>query len=133
MTGEIIIGFAREVEPYHLEFSLQGLPKILSNGSHSNWRVVHALKKKWKQAVRVAVANLEPKAPLTKAKLTLIRHSSKESDFDGLVISFKPIIDGLKEAGVILDDKTSVIGQPSYSWQKAKMKQGKITVIVEEI
>ena len=118
---------------YRLEFEIAGLPKILSNGSHSHWRVVHSLKKKWKDLVRLHIGNRAPSKPLEKAKLTLTRHSSKEADFDGLVISFKPVIDSLTECGVILDDKSSVIGQPSYRWEKAKMKQGKISVVVEEV
>jgi Holliday junction resolvase RusA-like endonuclease len=118
---------------YRLEFEIKALPKILSNGSHSHWRVVHSIKRQWKNLVALAVGYKKPAQPLAKARLTLIRHSSKEPDFDNLAISFKPIIDGLKECGVIADDKTSNIGQANYQWKKAKMKEGRITVIVESV
>lgn len=75
----------------------------------------------------------QPAAPLEKAKLTLERHSSVEPDFDGLVSSFKFIIDGLVDCGVLIGDKTSVIGRPDYQWVKASPKKGKIVVIVEEL
>lgn len=70
---------------------------------------------------------------MAKAKLTLTRYSSKEPDFDGLCSSFKNVIDGLVEAGVIIDDKMSVIGQPTYAWVKCPPKKGKIKVVVEEL
>lgn len=122
------------LQPYRLEFELYGLPKIISNASRNGWRGLWAEKKKWKRAVFERVSFYAfTRDPLTSAKLTLTRHSSKEPDFDGLVSSFKAVIDGLKEAGIIADDKMSIIGQPQYRWQKAKMKQGKISVAVEEI
>jgi hypothetical protein len=50
-----------------------------------------------------------------------------------LVSSFKPIIDGLKKAGVIEDDKPSVIGQPEYSLVKSARNDGYVKIIVESV
>lgn len=86
----------------------------------------------WRQKVVVFVGLKRPQSPLPKARLTLIRHSSQEPDHDGLVASFKSISDGLIDAGVIVNDKPSNIGQPTYMWQKARMKEGHIVVKVEE-
>lgn len=119
---------------YSLEFTIQGLPKVLSNMKRNGWRGVWAEKKKWKGLVRdMVILKGGPKQPLEKAKLTLTRHSSKPCDFDGIVSSFKGVIDGLTEAGVIVDDNMEVIGQPQFLWAKAPMKQGKITVKIEEV
>lgn len=74
-----------------------------------------------------------PPRPLTKAKLTLIRHSSRCPDYDGLVVSFKPVVDALKKCGIIADDSMSVIGKPTYEWKKIGVREGKIAVIVDEI
>lgn len=126
---------------YTLEFSIQGLPKNVTNNM-VHWRKKHAEAKKWKLFVIAEVRRHLMRAPdlkdyrrpkLERAKLTLTRHSSSEPDFDGLVASFKHVIDGLVEAGVIANDKTSNIGQPNYVWVKAKPKQGFITVKVEEV
>lgn len=43
---------------------------------------------------------------------------------DGLVSGFKHVIDGLVVAGVIVDDKPSVIGQSQYRWTYRPSKQG---------
>lgn len=133
MTGEHIRSFARDKKLYVLEFEILALPQITSNGRHGHWRAIHAARKRWKEAVLSSVMWRQPEKPLAKAKLTLTRHSSRECDFDNLVISFKPVIDGLKEARVILDDKSSVIGQSEYRWEKAKIREGKITIRVEEV
>lgn len=117
---------------YRLEFTLQGLPK-LANGSYGHWRVRAAAAKAWKQRSFATAWPDRPPQPLKKAKVTLIRHSSSEPDFDGLVSSFKNVLDGLKQARVIEDDRGSVIGQPSYQWAKSAPKKGFVTVIVESI
>ena len=81
----------------------------------------------------MARSNGLPPKPLKQASITLTRFSSVEPDYDNLVISFKPIIDGLRDAGVIVDDKFSVIGRPSYEWQKSPRNQGRIRVEVASI
>lgn len=119
---------------YKLEFSLSGLPKR-TNNNHSTWKARMAEARKWKGAVYVAVgAPLRPLKPLQLCRLTLIRHSSVEPDFDGLCSSFKHVIDGLIHAQVIANDKTSnfVDGRPEYIWKKAPRNKGFITVKVEE-
>lgn len=119
------------------EFEIQGLPKIVLN-SRGHWRKKHRENTKWKVLVISSIASLRlneqerAALPLKRASLCLTRYSSNEPDFDGLVSSFKHVIDGLKEAGVIVDDKMSVIGQPKYFWLYAKPKQGKIKVRIEK-
>jgi hypothetical protein len=77
--------------------------------------------------------NGKPRQPLQKATITLTRFSSNEPDFEGLVSSFKPVLDGLIEAGVILDDHPSVIGQPVYLWERCKAGSGKIRIQVRSV
>ena len=115
-----------------IHLQLKGLPKRTNNMA-SNWRARMAEARKWKEAVYVAALQSEWKAgkPLINPRLTLIRHSSKECDFDGLVSSFKHVIDGLTKVGMITDDKISVIGVPTYIWRKSKPKQGMIEIFIE--
>lgn len=68
---------------------------------------------------------------LHRALLTLTRYSSSEPDFDGLVSGFKHVLDGLVDAGVIVNDKPSVIGSPSYLWRREKPGLGYITVRID--
>lgn len=118
---------------YTLEFELPGLPPM-TNNFRGHWTKSARLIKGWRQSTVCQVrAKISARlaAPLTKATVTLTRHSCSEPDFDGLVSGFKPILDGLVDAGVIANDKPSVIGQPRYLWQRVGRGQGFITVRVE--
>jgi len=116
---------------YTLEFELSGLPKTTNSGGRAHWAVKVKEARTWKSAVLFSIGTVLPPAPLKKAKLTLTRCSAIEPDFDGLVSSFKHVVDGLVLANVIENDKPSVIGQPEYRWEKAKPKQGKVRIKVE--
>lgn len=71
--------------------------------------------------------------PCQRAHVTLTRGSSREPDFEALVVSFKPVVDALVRAGVIQDDNPKVIGQPTYKWEPAGRGKGFIRVKVESI
>lgn len=117
---------------YTLEFKLAGLPKMSNQLLRGHWRAKHGHAVKWKAyAIGEIERNGKPARPLQKATLSLTRHSSHEPDFDGLVSSFKHIIDALVTSEVIENDKQSIIGQPTYLWKKAPPGKGFITVKVE--
>lgn len=116
---------------YSLELTLPGLPKP-TNRQNVHWRVRQKHNKLWKQRVFAAAWPFKPPEPLKAARVTIVRHSSVCPDFDGMVSAGKHLIDGLKQAGIIVDDKMSVIGQPTYEWVKAPPKKGFITIKVEE-
>lgn len=118
---------------YTLEFKLPGLPKM-TNKLRVHWRVKQKHATLWKSIALTEVArNQRPARPLKRAMVTCTRHSSVEPDFDGLVSSFKHIIDALVLAEVIENDKPSVIGQPTYLWRKAPPGKGFVTVKVEGV
>lgn len=119
------------MQRYTLAFELLGLPPTLNSRGH--WRVKAKLTKRWRLMAALTAKASRPAAPLSKARVTLTRFSSNEPDFDNLAGSFKPILDGLKSAGIILDDKRSVIGRPTYNWEHAPRGSGKVRVEVEEI
>lgn len=115
------------------EFEILGLPKMRNQMSY-NWRAAQAEAKKWKKLTSIKCLQLGIQdINLSKAKLTLTRCSIKECDFDGLVSGFKHVLDGLVESKVIVDDRMSVIGQPTFKWEKASPKQGKIRIRIERI
>lgn len=118
-----------------LEFEIPGLPKM-TNGLRVHWRAIQKERKTWKERVAIAVAFEQKRAArpfitLSHAKVTLTRFSARPPDYDGLVSSFKAILDGLVEAQVIIDDNVTVIGQPIYLWAKAPPSKGKIKVRIE--
>ncbi len=101
-----------------------------TKGQH--FRVYMQHRDEWKAKVNASIAGKLPQEPLKRASLTLVRYSSIEPDFDGLVSSFKAILDALK-GRVIEDDRPSCIGSPICKWEKTAPKQGRVKVIVEEI
>ena len=117
---------------YELRIKVKGLPKNTNQQNNNNWRAAYAEKKKWKERVIAHCLGLEPQQPLMQARVHCIRHSSRQGDFDGLVSSFKHCIDALVLSGIIIDDKPSVIGVPTYEWKRAPQKQGYIELIVTE-
>jgi hypothetical protein len=116
---------------YRLEFTLDGLPKMTNRGVGKHFRVYMNHRDAWAHKVIFATVGKLPPKPLQKAKLTLVRCSSTEPDFDGLVSSFKAILDALK-GRAIADDRPSCIGSPTFLWEKAKRGRGMVKVIVEE-
>jgi len=118
---------------YQIEFTIPGLPKTFNALNRKHWSIKAAEAKNWKMLVVFHVGRNKPKAPLMKAKVTLTRYSCAEIDGDGLTSSFKHVLDGLTLAGVIYDDKMSIIGMPTYIHEKAKRKDGRISVKVEEL
>lgn len=54
-------------------------------------------------------------------------------DYDNLVYSFKPVIDGLKNCGVIKNDDMLTIVDRKYFWTKVPEKMKHITIEVEEV
>jgi Holliday junction resolvase RusA-like endonuclease len=117
---------------YRLEIELPGLPKN-PNGSHGHWRTAHGIRKTWRNAACLVAKTKAPPLPLSKCRLECTRFSTSSSDYDNLVASFKPLIDGLKDAGIIKDDNQNCIIERKYTCEKAKPKQGKVRIIVEEI
>lgn len=112
-----------------IEYVIPGLPKLMSN-ARMHWRAKHAELGRWKSVTRnTALMGKLPPSPLTKAHLILTRYApGVQPDFDNLVSSWKGVIDGLVEAGVIADDKPSVIGSPEFYWERANSKEKRIKI-----
>lgn len=115
---------------YRIGFELPGLPKTTNKTKGSSWWAVNAERKYWKDYVYHVLVHALPCKPLEKAKIRCVRYSSSAPDFDGLVSSFKPVIDGLTQCGVIIDDNMDVIGVPEFEWVSCKRGEGRIEVWV---
>lgn len=119
-------------DKYHLKFNISDLPETTNSGGRQHWSHKVRQAKRWKWLVGLRIGHHKPLEPLKKAKIVLTRASSRVPDADGLVSSFKHVIDGLVVHDVILDDSMTVIGMPEYKWTKAPPKNGYIEVEVFE-
>ena len=117
---------------FTLRFTIDSLPPITSNGSFGHWSTHSKKMRHWRNQTVFAIGRNKPQQPLEKAFVTFIRHSTREPDDDNLIISFKPVRDGLKDAGVIIDDDRKRL-HARYKWQKAGAGKGFIEVIIESM
>lgn len=114
-----------------IEFTLNILPKTTNAGDRRHWAVKVREVASIHRLVHLAIRPHLPAKPHERVKLTLTRHSSSEPDYDGLVSSFKHVIDGLVRAGFLANDKRENIGVPEFRWERAKPKQGRVCVRIE--
>lgn len=120
---------------YHLKLEIveYGLPMTYNTLGRKHWRYKVKESTKW----RSLVCNLippwnRPAKPLAKSRLILTRFSTKSPDFDGLVSSFKAVIDGLIDAKVIENDTPEHI-TTEYKWAKTGPNAGRISLEVMEV
>lgn len=119
-----------------LEISIPDLPLMTNNLLRRHYWFVKNEKDKWHALVFNAVDREwygKKIKPFEKANILFERHSTREPDWDGLVSGFKFVTDGLVKAGVLIDDKPSVILDARYKWHKAKKDRQGIRVFIEEI
>ena len=118
---------------FKLEVIIPGVPKIATNGPHGHWSVRSRERKKWRHLVVLAIGQKKPSSPFERVFCTFIRATCREPDFDNLVASMKPIRDGLVDAGIVVNDKTSNMPEAKYIWEKAAKDNSHVRVIVEEV
>ena len=117
-----------------IELEIPGIPPMNSADGISRW-ARRKLRDRWVGHVRNAVlaSGARPPEPWTRARVTIVRRSSVEPDFDNLYAGAKFLLDGLKAARVIEDDKPSVIGMPDCRWEYAPPARGSVRIRVEPL
>ncbi len=115
--------------PYALSIELDILPRINSADNVNRWKRAKE-RDQIKAMIRGYTMQNKPRSPLKKARVRLTRFSSREPDCDNLAHSFKHVLDGLTFAGIIRDDRPSVIGSPEFVWATAPPRRGKIRIEV---
>lgn len=105
--------------------------KTLNVALRSNRFALHKQNKQWDRLIYVLLKkqNKIPLHPLQKAEIRFVRHSHRMLDFDGLVGSLKPVADSLVSAGVILDDRWSVLGKWDVDQVFRPKKEGNLLEI----
>ncbi len=124
--------FIKEFLVYKLDFEISGLPPT-TNGSHGHWAIAAAQRRQWRAASASISRTRRPDKPLERVSMTLTRFSGSKPDRDNLAISFKPIIDGLRDGGIIVDDTDEIIVNLKYQWEKIGPRKGKVRIEVVEI
>lgn len=119
-------------ENFNLVIEIKGLPKLPNISMYKHWTTKYRDVQKWKRLVINACYGKAPSAPLQKAKIIYTRYSAKKPDYDNCVSSFKALQDGLKEAGIIIDDSWNTITSV-YAWETAKQRQGRIKIEIREM
>jgi len=119
---------------YTLHLQIPWVPTSLNKGLRSHWGKRHKENIAWANYISAESVRKKPAAPLQKAKLTIVRHSHRSLDFDGLVGSLKPVVDALIFSGIIADDSWSVVGAWTVEQYFRKKVDGPLLdIIVEEI
>lgn len=112
---------------YYLKFTLLDAPDLQLIRARRHWAFRHRNDKKWKEAVQAMCQAVGlPAAPLEQAYIKIVLSQPTAVDYDNLVSSMKPVIDGLKPLrgykGVIRDDSMAIIGSPLYVFQRESDK-----------
>ena len=115
-----------------IRFKINSLPQTRNSIGAKHWRYRHKESKLWHDLVYLEICGQIPPKPFTKVELSFIRASSSMPDYDGLVSSFKYVLDALVKHGVLIDDNLNVCSNPNYSWLKTKRGQGYIQVEVKQ-
>jgi hypothetical protein len=124
---------------YTLIFEHKELPPTVNELKRMNKYAYAKIRNYWTWVLISEVSKNPPPHPLDRYKLTLIRCSSVEPDYDGLVGSFKVVVDSMQVkisknvhgAGLTTGDSFNNTGAWNCSWMKAKQGQGSIIVKVE--
>lgn len=75
-----------------------------------------------------------PKTPLTKARISIVRHYYRMLDYDGLVGSLKPVVDAFVSCGVLKDDSWNVLGPWNVSQVFRPKSEGPLLyIVIQEI
>jgi len=120
---------------YKLFFVTECLPKSLNKKLRSHFHKNNSENKKWDYLVnKILIQKQMPKEPLLRAKISVVRHSHRMLDYDGLVGSLKPVIDALVSCEVLSDDSWSVTGPWDCTQRFRPKKDGpKLEIMIQEM
>ena len=95
---------------FSLKLKIESIPPPLNVVLRQHYHKRTRLYKDIYNHVSYLVKGKVPSKPLEKAIIKIERHNYRFCDFDGLVGAYKPYIDSLIKAKVILDDNWKVLG-----------------------
>ena len=78
----------------------------LAANQHTHWRNRHSRTNLWRDAATLHAKGVAPVASPFVVTATIWRTDRRRYDLDGIAVTVKACIDGIKAAGVIEDDDT---------------------------
>lgn len=119
---------------YKLFIRLDRLPKSLNKKLNAHYHKRNRENKVWDLIIHAECLRKMPLSPLSKANITIIRHSHRFLDYDGLVGSLKPVIDAFVTCGVLEDDSWNVVGRWNVDQKFRKKKEGDLLeILIQEL
>jgi len=113
-----------------LEIDLHVTDPNRTTGKH--WAQIRRPKAAIKKAIHLITRGKTPQKPLEKFKLKIVRHASKEMDWDNLVASLKAPIDALHLSQIIKNDSWKFIRNIEIDQVKSKTER-KLVITIEEV
>ena len=110
---------------YTIEFELREIPLLLNKLLRLNRHPRNEYNKIWYTRISLATMGKRPRTPLKKVKISVYRFHERMADYDGVVGSFKPVIDGLVHARIIEDDSFKITGPWDVNQFKVTKKRKK--------
>lgn len=120
-----------QISDYIISFEVLSLPPMYNAHNRQHWGTKQKEKNNWTRLVGDSLYGKIPPTPFQFYTLRLCRHSSSEPDYDGLVSSWKYVVDALRYYKIIVDDKLSNSGPWICEWVKAPRNQQKISVTIQ--
>jgi Holliday junction resolvase RusA-like endonuclease len=104
-------------------------PPSLNHRLH--WAQRSRLNKIWRMKVNRSIGLKQPRKPLEKCFAIITKYGTRDCDFDNLVTSMKAVIDGLTDAGIMVDDSTKHFSC-EYKFEKCKRNDECLVIQVME-
>lgn len=124
----------KKIMSYKLFLKLDRLPKSLNQSLRTHYHQRHNENKFWDWLISQNVLGKTPPKPITNGSLTIMRHSHRFLDYDGLVGSMKPVVDALVTAGVLHSDSWNVLGRWNVDQKFRSEKEGQmIEILIQEL
>lgn len=108
---------------------IPGCPDVNMN-SRLHFRARAEAIKNWRLTALYSFRRCRPIKPFRKVNIKIVRYFTEKykfRDYDNLVTSMKPLIDGAVDARVMIDDNYQVTGQ----WDVTQMRSDKDYVTIE--
>lgn len=117
--------------PYLLELELPFVPRRLNEVLRQFRLTRNDEFKEVYEWMRLLTLNKRPHFPLGQCQITIIRKVSKDRflDWDNMVASYKPVIDGLVHANILMDDTYDITGPWTVTQELRPKKEGAVTYL----
>lgn len=115
----------RRVEPVdYLEIYVDGIPAASNETRRRHWSAVAGEAARWRGTAKIAGLEARERAPFATPLLYasieyVFRLDASRGDLDNLAYSAKPVLDGLRDAGLFVDDSVSKLPLLVVRWERA--------------